>query len=319
MIMFQLLPMGMQFMSVMHKERLLLDLKHSNELLESITRGLNEYLEAKRLGFPRFFFLSNDELIAILSHTRDFDSIQKSMSKLFEYVNSIPVEQNDMITAMNDDGLESVKLIAPVNGKTDEVEDWLNAFEEEMRATLREKIKESLSASQRQKREVWVTEFPAQVILIANQILWTQQVTVALKARNTGLVEDLQKRYLAQLDKLTEFIRRPLSPAVRQLISCLLINEVHNRDIITHLVDQSVLDVDEFKWQVQLRYYWENDTVIVRTINNVYEYSYEYAGDSVRLVITPLTDRCYQTLLSAFKQCLSGAPSGPAGTGKTEK
>ena len=306
-----------QFVSVMHKERLLDDLKHSYELLESITQGLNAYLEAKRLGFPRFFFLSNDELIAILSHTGDFDAIQKSMSKLFEYVNSIAVE-NDMITAMNDDGLESVKLLTPVNGKTEEIEDWLNAFEEEMRATLRQKIKESLSASQRQKRDVWICEFPAQVILIANQIIWTQQVTSALKGRNLSLVCALQEKYLVQLDKLTEYIRQPLSPAVRQLVSCLLINEVHNRDIITNLVEQSVSQIDSFKWEVQLRYYWENDTVMVRTINNVYEFSYEYAGNSPRLVITPLTDRCYQTLLSAFRQCMSGAPSGPAGTGKTE-
>lgn len=128
---------------------------------------------------------------------------------------------------------------------------------------------------------------------------------------------------ITRLKALIERVRFDLSSELRVKIITIITIDVHERDAVDSFVQKKILDGNSFAWQSQLKFYWENDTdgaknCVAKICDWKTRYSYEYVGNCGRLVITPLTDRCYITLTQALNLTMGGAPAGPAGTGKTE-
>uniref|UniRef100_A0AAR2LEL7 Dynein, axonemal, heavy chain 1 n=1 Tax=Pygocentrus nattereri TaxID=42514 RepID=A0AAR2LEL7_PYGNA len=291
--------------------RLLDSLRDCNKLLEQVQKGLSEYLETKRGAFPRFYFLSDDELLEILSQTKDPTAVQPHLRKCFENIARLRFQPDLQITHMYSAEGEEVKLFLPV-WPSGNVEDWLCDVEKSMKLSLRDCIDRSL----REPRTKWVLSWPGQVVIAGCQTFWTMEVSEALERGD--LAESLYPQLQIQLSDLVQLVRGRLSKMQRAVLSALIVIEVHAKDVAAKLVDEGVASVNDFEWISQLRYYWARDDLYIRAVNAEFLYGYEYLGNSGRLVITPLTDRCYLTLTGALHLKFGGAPAGPAGTGKTE-
>lgn len=62
-----------------------MDLEMISEGLEKCQKSLNDYLDSKRNAFPRFFFISDDELLSILGSS-DPECVQEHMIKVSQLV-----------------------------------------------------------------------------------------------------------------------------------------------------------------------------------------------------------------------------------------
>uniref|UniRef100_A0A8C9SYH1 Dynein axonemal heavy chain 1 n=1 Tax=Scleropages formosus TaxID=113540 RepID=A0A8C9SYH1_SCLFO len=282
--------------SAQHNHRLLDNLRDCNKLLELVQKGLSEYLETKRGAFPRFYFLSDDELLEILSQTKEPTAVQPHLRKCFENIARVCLSSSyPPSVSMPDLKLHHYK---PQNKP--ELTPTLVKFCDLNPAPLQ--ILGTYS------RTEWVLSWPGQVVIAVCQTFWTAEV---------NCVAHMPLVY-AQLGDLVELVRGRLTKMQRSVLSALIVIEVHAKDVVAKLVDEGVSSINDFEWISQLRYYWSREDLYIQAVNAEFLYGYEYLGNTGRLVITPLTDRCYLTLTGALHLKFGGAPAGPAGTGKTE-
>uniref|UniRef100_A0A8C2TM90 Dynein axonemal heavy chain 1 n=1 Tax=Coturnix japonica TaxID=93934 RepID=A0A8C2TM90_COTJA len=304
-----------EVMSLCPDPALLESLKKCNKLLELVQKGLSEYLETKRGAFPRFYFLSDDELLEILSQTKDPTAVQPHLRKCFENIARLQFQEDLQITHMYSSEGEEVELSAAIY-PTENVEEWLLEVEKSMKASVRDNIERSVGVYPETPRTTWVLQWPGQVTIVGCQIFWTKEVSEALESGD--LSSRLFPQLSAQLADLVAVVRGQLSKMQRAVMSALIVIEVHAKDVAAKLIEENVASVNDFEWISQLRSYWTEGDLYIRAVNAEFLYGYEYLGNTGRLVITPLTDRCYLTLTGALHLKFGGAPAGPAGTGKTE-
>ncbi|XP_039757462.1 dynein beta chain, ciliary-like [Pararge aegeria] len=289
-------------------------------------KALNDYLETKRLAYPRFYFVSSADLLDILSNGNNPPAVCRHLSKLYDnlaklvFVKPGSKHAFEMISKENE---EHVPFKAPCCDCSGKVESWLNRVTDCMRYTLRDIFEHSVKSYEDKPRDEWVFDWPAQPALVGTQIWWTTETNQAfekLEEGYEGALKDYQKKQIAQLNALIVLLLGDLTVGDRQKIMTICTIDVHSRDVVAKLIVAKVETSAAFQWQSQLRHRWDlkANNCFANICDAQFLYDYEYLGNTPRLVITPLTDRCYITLTQSLHLVMGGAPAGPAGTGKTE-
>lgn len=313
------------------REELLFELFSEIELCE---KSLNEYLEQKKKIFSRFYFVSNQALLDILSNGNNPEIVNGYLGDCFSGMKSVDFVETEARPYRVCQGMISKENEYVSFGDHFEfvgaVENYLCDLETKVMKVLRNIVEAAKTTADNweidKKRHFWLEDYCAQIALLATQIMWTEEVGRAFEELSGG-GESAMKEYLAQIKTrigfLIERVREDLTMDLRIKVITIITIDVHERDVVASFVERKIEDDQSFAWQSQLKFKWEQRS---EDLKHCYadicdyktKYSYEYVGNCGRLVITPLTDRCYITLTQALNLTMGGAPAGPAGTGKTE-
>lgn len=153
-------------------------LQQAVEWLKLVNQGVVRYLGVKRRAFPRFFFLSNEELLTVLSAAPHLDRVAAlCLSKIFEAAHGAEFDAERRLVLVT--GRDENLRVRPVEAAP--VEKWLVAIEAAIAAALKVEFDRTFARRKELGRMEWAAESLLQLLLVAATAAWTAEVEASLR------------------------------------------------------------------------------------------------------------------------------------------
>ncbi|KAK0418155.1 hypothetical protein QR680_013403 [Steinernema hermaphroditum] len=271
-------------------ETLLVGVGHMAELrrvvsqFNSIQGGFDAYLQKRKQVFPRLYFLSNAEVLDLLSESQNPAALRGYFSKLFRGIGNIHFNAKEDAVAVESPRGARLDLRHPVNVTVAKryVEKWLIDMEREIAWTVKKTIKElhKEAISPLKRLYEFAPEYPLSLLVVFARIAFTAVVERGLAEK---ALEESKKFLEAVLDNCRNEDR------FRQLrIECsYYLSRAHA------LIENESTSPTDPIWYSALRYYWHNDNVFLRVFSLSFTYDYEY-GIHSKTRLEP-ADRYFET------------------------
>lgn len=164
-----------------------------------VQKGLSDYLEKKRCNFARFYFLSDDELLEILSQTKEVRKVRSHLRKVFEAIADLTFQPDDCMTSMISGEGEDIQFVKKIDPKDRNVEFWMGDVEKQMVASIRNVFEFGIFDYLEKPRNDWVVIHPGQIVLNASQVHWTTDVETAYDTEGYPGIKKYHQALEAQL------------------------------------------------------------------------------------------------------------------------
>lgn len=279
----------------------------STELSENfveIREQLTDVLEEKRKLFPRFRFLSDAQLVAVISNCASPSKTKDIFSLMYPSIAEAIIEDEKFCTGFISLDGEKFIFSEKVQVTPDGVEVWYKAFDEQIRKSMQMWMKQMLEHSLAELSRV-ATNYPTQIVLLILEIMFTRKIKSCMNIfgkRSSAIVDRLNNAMMSVNTDLSNMFKVYKTEPTKQR-SALVMALLNQREMIQRMIDAKIESPLDPTWYGMLKYHAEgtdNIRVTVEIGPNAVDYGFEFTGVVTPYVRTEENDKLFNTIMMSM-------------------
>uniref|UniRef100_A0A1I7T1F5 DHC_N2 domain-containing protein n=1 Tax=Caenorhabditis tropicalis TaxID=1561998 RepID=A0A1I7T1F5_9PELO len=274
-------------------QQLNIDLSELEVLFGRMENGFHAYLRKKRAVFPRLFALSDELVLSLICDSREPANCKSYIPLLFPSL--ITFDQNTKMEIISvSTKSETIPLVKPVNVNLSKrhVEKWMHELDAQIKYTLRTRIRlliEKMNYKMSPVESILIE--PIQVASVYLKIAFTWQMENSMKQNSMTILANELKMCIRDCQHaiIHKQERREFLPVLYHIYK----SATH---LVNKFINEQVIFIDDYRWMIQLRYYWHMENVFIRIGTVSTRYDYEVQGNNY-LLDHKLIDEAVKTFI----------------------
>ncbi|OHT02116.1 hypothetical protein TRFO_07321 [Tritrichomonas foetus] len=296
--------------------------------ISDLKDDLDKVIEQKRKQFSPFRFLSDAQLIHLISFSQFPDKFCHIFNSMYSGIKQALFEEEICIGFESTDG-EIVKFHQPFKNTPESIETICENFDNAITQTL------TLTCFNLLKKQITninkiVAHYPTQIVCLVYHIFFSQNVQKIFESADLIFSERKITHLNEQFTNLLNFIQTDinyLAEAARiqptTAISNLVTVLIKQKEIINELMSEKVMDSNSFRWTRHLRFSAINTgeiekfKVIVSCGFNSFEYGFNYTGGEPLQFVTDSSEKIYGSFMTSLTNNFNSIVTGDQAFFKT--
>ena len=297
-----------QVFSLLYAERMNERLGICIQQIQQLEKNLHNLMENKRLQYPRFFLLAEDELKRLLSLSRDPHKFATCLWRLYEGVHDLDFTADNDVTHVVSAAGERLQLKEPVSyakckGQLDK---FLNQLEAVLKQTIGQVIADTLKDFDGAQLGPLMS-CPSQIVVLAVQTYCTAQIDAAFKTTGPVDLTETSAKLNDFFDRLVKLLNASPDSVHHLTAESVTLARLFYRDLLS---DLSVSADAALAWESTLKFRWKDNRVQIELLDMSLEYGAEYIGRPAQMVPYADAKRTGLTVANALSHHIAGVMVG---------